>query len=69
MKQETKTEKTTSRNGIHWNAMGAGLIAASLIYPEQQTALLSMGGSSFIMGLLNKKEKSHQTTETEVNSH
>lgn len=54
-KQTTGTiAKKRTSTGIHWNAMGAGLMTASLIYPDQQMMLLSMGGSSFIMGLLNR---------------
>ncbi len=50
VKQKTGVKKSP----IHWNAMGAGLVTASFLYPEQQSLLLSLGSSSLIMGILEK---------------
>lgn len=57
MIQKKNHPKPARNRGIHWHAMGAGLVTASLIYPEQQALLLSMGSSSFVMGIVEKLEK------------
>lgn len=51
--EQTAIQKKTNQ-GIHWNAMGAGLVTASIFYPDHQMLLLSMGSSSFVMGILEK---------------
>ncbi len=58
--KQTKNSSLSQKHEIHWNAVGAGLVTAAFIYPEQQTILLSMGGSSFITGVIQKLSKRRQ---------
>ncbi len=61
MQSKNRVEKNKKR-GIHWNAMGAGLFTASLVYPEQQMLLISMGCSSVIMGIVDKLDRQRHRT-------
>ena len=63
MAHKRAPKKREKRGGIHWNAMGAGLLTASMVYPEQQALLLSMGSSSLIIGLLDRLKR-NKTTAT-----
>ncbi|MBT3473172.1 MAG: hypothetical protein HN870_09600 [Gammaproteobacteria bacterium] len=63
-KMMPKPTKKRDSHSIHWNAMGAGLLTASVIYPEQQMLLLSMGSSSFVMGILEKLGRKKQLPAT-----
>ncbi len=50
------------QRGIHWGAMGSGLIVAALLLdPEQKTLLLAMGCSSLIVSLLNRQRSPSQS--------
>ena len=53
---DSKSKKTSKsrRTSIHWSAMGAGLLAAVIIYPEQQPILISLSISSFLMHYFDK---------------
>jgi hypothetical protein len=59
MKQQKRSVRG-KKGGVHWNAMGVGLFTASLIYPEQQLLLLSMGCSSIIVGIVERLERRRQ---------
>lgn len=56
-----KQKKSASRPPIHWTALGAGLITASFLYPEQQYILLSLGFSGVIVGQLERRSMKRAT--------
>ncbi|MBT7306848.1 MAG: hypothetical protein HN842_01445 [Gammaproteobacteria bacterium] len=39
---------------IHWGAMGAGLVTASLLYPEFRPLLIALGSSSLMIHWFEK---------------